>query len=135
MNIDESVNESEKVKFDLWKQRISQSFSEWIDSLSPDRLTESEPADEPDLYSFFAALTALQTETRKLSRKSAESFASFSETLGRIESSLVKNNSSEPACTLQILGIYDRIMRIKQKFGEAPSQRKIFNDNRIFLKQ
>ena len=130
MSIDDSVNDSGRVEFDLWKQRISKSFSEWINSLSPDRLPESEPDDEPDLYSFFAALAALQTETRKLSRKSAESLASFSDTLDRIESSLVKNGSALPDCTLQILGIYDRILRIKQKLGEAPSHRKIFNDNR-----
>jgi hypothetical protein len=130
MNIDDIASESGNVEFDLWKQRISKSFSDWLGSLSPDKLTERESADEPDLYSFFAALTALQTETRKLSRKSADSLASFSDTMERIESFLVKKEPDQPPCSLGILGIYDRIMRIKEKLGSAPSQRKLFNDNR-----
>lgn len=129
MSVENNVDES-GTDFNLWKQRIMQSFSDWIESLSPDGLSEDKPENEVDLYSFFAALTALQTETRKLSRKSADSLASFNDTLNRIESSIVKQEPFQVPGALQILGIYDRIMRIKKELFKAPSKRKFFNDNR-----
>jgi molecular chaperone GrpE (heat shock protein) len=140
MNIDENNNistghgenhDSNHLSKD-WKDQLRQACSRWIDSL-PDNISQAnvDTVETPDLYTFFASLNALQTETRKNSRKTAETLSSFDETLASIDERITKMHSSDQQKEhLRIITIVDSIERIQVQIKKSPLPRKLFNDER-----
>ena len=115
-----------------WKDQLHQACTRWIDSL-PDNISQANvnTVETPDLYTFFESLNALQTETRKNSRKTAETLSAFDETLASIDKRITKMHSSDQQKEhLRIITIIDSIERIWVQIKKSPSPRKLFNDDR-----
>jgi molecular chaperone GrpE (heat shock protein) len=129
MNMDENQN---NCQFDKWKQNALSSFTRWLNELTPDTIEDSKaPEDLPDLFTFFSSLNILQTETRKLSRKTAESLSGFGEVLNKVEAQFSQmETSGQSVSMIQIIGLFDRIIRIQSELKKSPSPKKLFNDMR-----
>ncbi|HEX2957422.1 MAG TPA: nucleotide exchange factor GrpE [Chitinispirillaceae bacterium] len=115
-----------------WKKEIGQACLRWINSIdNPSLLTDTLADEQPDLYTLFSAMGSLQTETRKLARKSVESLSSFEDTLSdintRISTIQLLNQAQEP---LRIISIVDRIERIEKQLKKVPPKKTFFNDAR-----
>lgn len=117
--------------FDTWKQRMKDSAISWIDTLTPDNAqTTPRPGEIPDLYTFFSVLQGLQTETRKLSRKTADSLARFSDMIERLATPpAVDGGADSRSWALALLGLADRTSRIIEQLDAPPRQRRLFPDS------
>ncbi|MBX3744089.1 MAG: nucleotide exchange factor GrpE [Verrucomicrobiae bacterium] len=77
-----------------WKEALRRDFEVWLASVGEDfdspeeDVVEGGTEEEPDLYSFFEQLAALNNEVRKANRRSAEAVSQWADTLGRFEQSL-----------------------------------------------
>jgi len=119
-------------KFESWKQQVYESFTGWLNELSDTVYSDSQISDNiPDLYTFFSSLLSLQTETRKISRKTADSLTSFSEKLSQIDSKIDQFQSSTVSPdSLHVLSLVDRISRIQIQLKQTPPNKRFFSDNR-----
>lgn len=115
-----------------WKKEIGEACMRWVDSLDDYKELEDAHCDEtPDLYALFSALGSLQTETRKLSRKSVESLSTFENTLSDINCRLTMMQSLNQAQeSLRLISIIDRIERIGKQLKKTPPKKLFFNDTR-----
>ncbi len=123
---------SSETKDTSWKQVIEQACLRWIDAIDNQaQLTDSITDKQPDLYTLFSAMGSLQTETRKLTRKSVESLSTFEDKLADISNRLSAiqslNQAQEP---LRIISIVDRIERIEKQLKKVPPKKVLFNDAR-----
>lgn len=115
-----------------WKSVIHQACSRWIDSIdNPEEIDSTQSDATPDLYTLFSAMGSLQTETRKLARKSVESLSTFEDVLSDISKRLATiqslNQAQEP---LRLISIIDRIERIEKQLKKTPAKKVFFNDPR-----
>lgn len=113
-----------------WKKKVEMACLRWIDSIeNHSALTAAHSDGQPDLYTLFSAMGSLQTETRKLARKSVESLSSFEGTLSDINNRMATiqslNQAQEP---LRIISIVDRIERIEKQLKKVPPKKAFFND-------
>ncbi|NLE02478.1 MAG: nucleotide exchange factor GrpE [Fibrobacter sp.] len=128
-NINSTSLNQNATSLDSWKKEILESFSQWLNELSDETMVTDfqEKNEQPDLFSFFSTLNALHTETKKSSRKTAESLATLSDMLSKIESNTDQLKVPAQDHTLQIISLTDRITRIEQQIKEYPPPGLFFN--------
>ncbi|MFP4418004.1 MAG: nucleotide exchange factor GrpE [Chitinispirillaceae bacterium] len=133
----QSDDKNTDTTFVQWKTAVAQSFSAWLDELSPQDLPQEardmEESDIPDLFSFYSSLAVLQVETKKLTRKTVESLGDFGKTIKQMDSRLPQVNSfPDMGQVHRIVNLGDRIARIRQQLEHPPRPRIFFNDTRWF---
>lgn len=131
--------ESAAVK--VWKDTLRQEFETWLDSL--DEIPHWQPEDDeddeatPDLFSFFQLLGALNAETRRANRRTAEAFSQWGEILSRFERELTPLRETVAHLTaaqpvpgtltreqsLFLIELLDRMERVQRAFGSPPARR------------
>jgi molecular chaperone GrpE (heat shock protein) len=127
-------------ELDDWKAALRRDFDQWLNEL--ERLPEpesdeEEPAEYPDLYSFYQQLALANAESRKANRRTAEAFSQWAETLARFESQLGplretaaqlvatrprENELPRPYCLLMI-ELLDRMHRLAKAFQSTPEKK------------
>ncbi len=73
-----------------WKLEIEAQFRAWLNRLDTEETAAAHAGEErvPDLYSFFEALCVLQSDVRKSTRRSHDTFLRLGETLAGFEETL-----------------------------------------------
>jgi molecular chaperone GrpE (heat shock protein) len=125
-----------------WKESLRNSFDDWLESVEdipevPDDEDQT-PETTPDLFSFYAALTAMASENRKVNRKFAEALGQWQEgaasnqaAFEQVRSSLaimaseheVQEKRLSRAHCLALVEILDRMRRLSRAFtSSAPAK-------------
>lgn len=124
-----------------WKSALRHDFETWlasIDELPAACEAVGDANDAPDLYSFYAQLTAATAESRKANRRTAEAMSQWGETLVRFESGLQplretaaqlvavqpKAGQLSRAHCLMLAELLDRMHRLTRAFAAPPEVKR-----------
>lgn len=121
-----------------WKEALRNSFDDWLESVEdiPEVSDEDAQAREatPDLFSFYAALAAMNSENRKANRKFAEALGQWQEGAARNQAAFEQVRSSlaivaaeredrekrlSRAHCLALVEILDRMRRLAMAFASG----------------
>ncbi len=134
-----SEEPEQAAELERWKDALRHDFEQWLAAVEevPDAESlELEPAEAPDLYSFYEQLAAATAESRKANRRTAEAISQWGDTLSRFDASLEplretvselvaaqpKGTELSRAHCLVLAEWLDRLYRIHQAFGVAPAK-------------
>ena len=128
--------------FRIGRKTLRNSFNDWIETVDeiPECLDLNSASDQntPDLYSFYAALTAMASENRKANRKFAEALSQWQDGMNLNQSSFDQIRSSlaimaaevkeqetklSRSHCLALVEILDRMRRLSSAFASnAPAK-------------
>ncbi len=136
MENEDGTKSDSTIRSEGWKEKLRADFEAWLATAD----SFPEPADRaiskevPDLYSFYAQLSAFQAESRKSNRRTAEAFGQWSDALGRFGGDLqgvraqVEKTAAEAAAKglsrahcLILVELLDRLRRVEAAFASPPS--------------
>lgn len=136
-----SINSSSKP----WKKKIEDNFQIWISRLEEEpKGTEDEIESSPDLFSFYAELSALRSEIHRRAKRDHDAYADLKETLSQFNQTLcvltkeqvkhvntsnsLKNEEAQLRSFLSsAVDLYERFKRIEERLHISPPKRYFFS--------
>jgi molecular chaperone GrpE (heat shock protein) len=117
-----------------WKDSMRSQFDDWLEELDSIPEPDEEPAQTPDLYSFYTQWMSANAESRKGNRRTAEAFSKWTDVLGHFESDLKSlreqwqrvsaaaptEGISREHC-LMLVELLDRLQRVARAFASPPA--------------
>lgn len=128
-----------------WKTKLEENFQIWISKLEeePNRI-EPEMETSPDLFSFYAELSALRSEIHRRAKRDHDAYTNIKETLSQFDETLrtlareqLKQASASYSLQTQearmrsflrsVIDLYERFKRIEEKLQTPPAKRPFFS--------
>lgn len=123
-----------------WKTALEENFQKWMDGLDAEP-AEIEPVSDPppDLFSFYAELSALRNEIHRSAKRDHDTYSGFKEALVQFDKTLrtltkeqLKQVKSAPSQQNEearqrsfrrsVVDLYERFMRIEAKLHHPPTK-------------